>query len=283
MANKALNQDLFVVCSVNQQLLAVPVDTVREMVPLPRVVAVPKTPAHVRGVINLRGTVMPLFDLRCRLGFQSAIDERQGLTSMLKEREQDHLDWLSELESVVEEGREFNLATDPHQCAFGKWYYAYQGDAAARRHLYLDSVLKRFEEPHSSIHGVAEKALALCDSGDQDAARALIQRARSTTLAELIELFKETYRVLDETWRELVMVIGSGGRPAAMTVDTVEAVEKIARADGVSAVELGVGADDPLISAVGKRGADQTLVLLLDPDEFCQAAEGLALSGPPAS
>ncbi len=276
MATRTMDSDLCVVFSVSDQQLAVPVDSVREMVPRPKVVAVPRLPAHVMGVINLRGMIIPLFDLRTRLGFTSCADERLAMVAMLKEREQDHLNWLAALEAAVDEGREFNLATDPHKCAFGKWYYAYNSHTSISRCLDVESLFKKFEEPHNKIHGVAEQALALAGSGDMEAARDLINLTRDTVLAEMIKIFKESYQVLAEARRELVMVIGSNQHPAALTVDTVEAVERVTRAEGVSATELGMGADDPMISAVGKRGGDQSLVLLLDVSEFYEQAQLLS-------
>jgi len=45
---------------------------VREVVPLQRVTPVPRTPEYVMGVINLRGRVIPVIDLRQRLGLPEA-------------------------------------------------------------------------------------------------------------------------------------------------------------------------------------------------------------------
>lgn len=46
----------------------VPVLKVREIVKMMAITAVPQMPAHVKGVINLRGKVLPVIDLRLRLG-----------------------------------------------------------------------------------------------------------------------------------------------------------------------------------------------------------------------
>ena len=46
----------------------VPIREVREVVRLCPITVVPNMPAHVRGVINLRGAVLPVFDLRARFG-----------------------------------------------------------------------------------------------------------------------------------------------------------------------------------------------------------------------
>lgn len=48
----------------------VPIREVREVVRLCPITVVPNMPEHVRGVINLRGAVLPVFDLRARFGME---------------------------------------------------------------------------------------------------------------------------------------------------------------------------------------------------------------------
>jgi purine-binding chemotaxis protein CheW len=45
---------------------------VREIIGYMEITAVPHTPSHVRGVINLRGQVISVVDLRARFGMQAA-------------------------------------------------------------------------------------------------------------------------------------------------------------------------------------------------------------------
>ena len=45
---------------------------VREIMGLQQITAVPKTPAHIKGVINLRGKVVPVIDLRLKFGLPAA-------------------------------------------------------------------------------------------------------------------------------------------------------------------------------------------------------------------
>lgn len=53
----------------------VPVLAVREIIRLCPVTPVANMPPHVRGVINLRGRVIPLVDLRIRFGLDSRADD----------------------------------------------------------------------------------------------------------------------------------------------------------------------------------------------------------------
>jgi purine-binding chemotaxis protein CheW len=58
-----------VVFRLGAEEFGVPIMTVQEIVRVPEVLTrVPKTPAFVEGVINLRGTVLPVIDQRARLG-----------------------------------------------------------------------------------------------------------------------------------------------------------------------------------------------------------------------
>jgi purine-binding chemotaxis protein CheW len=53
---------------VGQQSYALPIATVREIVRPPEITAVPQSPEHVAGVMNLRGRILPVIDLRKRFG-----------------------------------------------------------------------------------------------------------------------------------------------------------------------------------------------------------------------
>ncbi|MBS1859780.1 MAG: purine-binding chemotaxis protein CheW, partial [Acidobacteria bacterium] len=45
---------------------------VREIMGIQEITAVPQTPSHVKGVINLRGKVVPVVDLRLKFGLAAA-------------------------------------------------------------------------------------------------------------------------------------------------------------------------------------------------------------------
>jgi purine-binding chemotaxis protein CheW len=54
-----------------------PVLKVREIIKVMPITAVPQVPPHVRGVINLRGKVIPVIDLRLKFGLPSQDDTDQ--------------------------------------------------------------------------------------------------------------------------------------------------------------------------------------------------------------
>lgn len=54
--------------AVGPEAMAVPINDVREILEVGRLTALPRTPEFVRGVMNLRGAVVPVIDLAARLG-----------------------------------------------------------------------------------------------------------------------------------------------------------------------------------------------------------------------
>lgn len=58
---------------IGEQEFCVDIQAVREIRGWTKATALPQSPAYVRGVINLRGAVLPIVDLSCRLGLGSAM------------------------------------------------------------------------------------------------------------------------------------------------------------------------------------------------------------------
>lgn len=50
---------------------------VREIIRLTTITSVPQMPSHIRGVINLRGKIIPVMDLRIRFEFANAANNEQ--------------------------------------------------------------------------------------------------------------------------------------------------------------------------------------------------------------
>jgi purine-binding chemotaxis protein CheW len=55
--------------TIQRESYGIDVLQVREIIRLPDITAVPQMPAYVKGVINLRGKIIPVIDLRLRFGF----------------------------------------------------------------------------------------------------------------------------------------------------------------------------------------------------------------------
>jgi purine-binding chemotaxis protein CheW len=62
----------YLVFQLGSEEFGVKVLQVREIMGLQEITSVPQTPHHVKGVINLRGKVIPVIDLRLKFGLEAA-------------------------------------------------------------------------------------------------------------------------------------------------------------------------------------------------------------------
>ncbi|HYL11243.1 MAG TPA: chemotaxis protein CheW [Candidatus Acidoferrales bacterium] len=56
---------------IGEETFGVRISTVREIVRVPEITAVPNAPDYIEGVINLRGKIIPVMDLRKRFGIKN--------------------------------------------------------------------------------------------------------------------------------------------------------------------------------------------------------------------
>jgi purine-binding chemotaxis protein CheW len=66
--NAATESSQYLTFKLDQELYAVDIAKVREVLEFTAVTKVPRTPDFMRGVINLRGNVVPVVDMRLKLG-----------------------------------------------------------------------------------------------------------------------------------------------------------------------------------------------------------------------
>jgi purine-binding chemotaxis protein CheW len=249
----------YVVAGVKDLQLGVSAAYVQEITRTPPWHEVPNVPRYLRGVINLRGKVLPLVDLRLRLGLSSALDEVEAMIAMLGAREQDHVLWLQELLAAVNDGRPFTLARDPTQCAFGRWYCSYQP-----KDIGFASVMRRLELPHQRIHTLADAVLKCAEQGDHAQARAMIQHVEQGDLRAMVNLFTEARTAFRESQKEVAIVLTDGRKHLSLAVDTVASVEPLAEDTIADApVEMG-GVNSALLRRVAHRANGKGIVFLLD-------------------
>lgn len=255
------------VFAVGTHLVGVPCEIVQEMFLLKDVRRPTGMTAFQRGVAVLRGRALPALDLRLCLGMAAAADETAQLIAMLGEREQDHRNWLAELEASVAENRAFKLTTDPRKCKFGQWYYAFQTDDPVVR-----GELARFEKPHADIHAVAIQVAGLLKEEKVAEAQQLLAATRSGLLAELIGDFARVKEAIVAQRREIGIVLSLAGRDVVLAVDRAEAVADLT-AVGVEEDPVRQGTLRPeFVHGLARWKAHDQPVLVLDVKRLEQEA-----------
>lgn len=265
----------WVVARVFHQMAALHSSVVRELVIMPEVTPVPRMPDYFLGVMNWRGKIIPCIDLRKRLGMPGAREELEELAGMITARAADHMAWMEELYRSVEERRPFTLSTDPHSCAFGRWYDSFQ-----THNLTVSALLRKMDAPHKAIHALAVRVENLKQQGKFEEAAHVVNSARDTTLSRLLDLFSNFETVLKESYRPVAVIVHTAGTLAAITVDSVEAVEPIDPASIEELDDKGVESFSSVIRRVGQRPKGAGLVGLIDESQILEIA---AEAGLPAA
>lgn len=220
----------WVLLELNNVVYATSCENVLSLNQLPDSTPLPKAPPEVRGVINFRGRLIELIDTRRILGIKSIVDEIEDFNAIMTQRYQDHLNWLNTLESTVKNDTEFTLTTDPHKCAFGKWYDSYN---SKNTHIMFLSTFAKFDKPHKAIHEIAIKAKELIFKGDKQAAVDLIESTRNTKLKEMLGLFGDLKEAYKDSRKEIVVVIGEDeSKCIGLSVDQITAIEHLTDFDG---------------------------------------------------
>lgn len=71
-----------VVFELADEEYAVDITQSKQIIKVPKITPVPNTPAYVRGVINLRGQIVPVVDLRKRFGINSGTGEKERIITI---------------------------------------------------------------------------------------------------------------------------------------------------------------------------------------------------------
>jgi len=64
----------YITFKLGEELFAIPVIQVREVLDLTQITRVPTAPAYMRGVVNVRGSAIPVVDLRTKFGLPATAD-----------------------------------------------------------------------------------------------------------------------------------------------------------------------------------------------------------------
>jgi chemotaxis signal transduction protein len=250
----------WVTFKIAQETFGFEIRYVKEMLLLPPVHTIVKAAPDHLGVIQLRSQIVSVFDLRRRFGLTSLNDQTRELVDLLRARERDHQNWVRELKASITERREFKLTTDPHQCAFGKWYDHFHTDDP-----WLARILRKFNDPHSRIHHVAVVAQELLAAGQYDRALALADSSTGLLLADLQKLFAEAISQIDEQNRASLIVIAGEGQTMGVAVDQIHSVITCRSEDIQPPETVADGRRrNGLVGLINQKDSDK-FILLLDP------------------
>lgn len=188
-----------------------------------KITPLPQTDAFVRGIMLLRGSVVPVMDLRMVLGLPTVEQEYEEFVKMLAQRKQEHIAWAEALQQSAETGKPFRLADDPHKCAFGKWYDAFE---AQNRTVAFH--MKKIDDPHRELHEHAKDVKRCIKKGktlkDDPEIEDIVEDMNERLVPAIVGLLDEAVGVFKSSYRQMAVTLEYQGEKLALLVDAVQAV-----------------------------------------------------------
>jgi len=231
---------------------------------------VPNVPNYIKGLIHLRGSVIPLIDLRLLFKIKSVKEEYEEFKNMIDNRKEDHLNWVNEFERSVKFNEKFKLNTDPHECAFGKWYDNFSTDIEA-----VNFNLKKLDEPHKKIHQAVENANNCskdCDNCDREKClKLVVEETKEKNMPFMMNLLDEIKDIFKMHYREMVVILEKNNSYVGITVDEVLSVENIVPFEETD--EIRKMCKDKYVSGVAKSEKNDDVLLILDEDKIMNMTE----------
>ena len=88
--NYAMNTQKFLTFRLADEEYGIEILRVREIIGVMKITSVPRTPEYIRGVINLRGKVIPVMDLRVKFNMSSIDDTAESCIIVVDVRRKEH-------------------------------------------------------------------------------------------------------------------------------------------------------------------------------------------------
>ncbi|MCP5058384.1 MAG: hypothetical protein GY937_16900 [bacterium] len=272
---------------VQSQYYAVPIESVVEMTLQTHIDPIVGSPVWVRGIMQLRDRVLPILDLRSRLGITDMSEEVDVLEAELLQHKQDHIRWLKTLEESCATGSRFELERDPTQCAFGLWFFSFKTEDAI-----LSNQIAKFEGPHNRIHTLADRCLGMAANGQQDAAQKEVDAGREVDLGDMIRITDATVSEMRERSHQMVVILRGEKENLGLAVDKVESVTTVDSEhveprplqDLDSSGSVPAPDEELLVTSVVRSENNGGLIQVLDVEKlFASAGVGYSDSAPDES
>ncbi|HZP79018.1 MAG TPA: chemotaxis protein CheW [Pseudolabrys sp.] len=117
MSETSENFSEYVTAVIGGQLFGLPILRVQDVFAPDRVTRVPLAPAEIAGVLNLRGRIVTLIDMRCRLGLGARDEGKQSMAIGIETQGESYgllIDEIGEVLKLDDNAREANpINLDP--------------------------------------------------------------------------------------------------------------------------------------------------------------------------
>jgi len=111
--DEEVEENKFLLCKLGNEVYGINIIYVTDIIELQKITEVPDMPDYVQGVINLRGNVIPVIDLRIRFGMESREYDDRTVITVVKIRESS-IGFIVDTATEVQDIPEKNIDPPPN-------------------------------------------------------------------------------------------------------------------------------------------------------------------------
>lgn len=259
----------WVVFRINNCSYAINTDIIISILSLPsHITKVPSSPDYITGIINSRGEILPLIDLRTLFSFKSLETEYNEFRQMIDMRKQDHVNWVIELKKTIEQNTEFKLATNPHKCKLGKWY-----DNFMSTNSVVSFNLNKLDKPHKELHSMVElwEECKKNNSEIKPCQRKEFENNLDELETRILKILDDTKKAFRYHYRQMAISLRNEFMNVAVVVDEVISVQHLEcfyNYDDVNNMHK-----SKFICGTASNGKDDDLILLINNDTLTEVVQ----------
>lgn len=232
------------------------ISSVREILKITDVTAVPNVPGYVKGLFTIRNHLMPILDLRGLLGMPAMILEYYDMID--KGLEEDR-NWVENLKNVIESGSYFTGVKLARETHFGQWIESYRSTSVD-----IESIIKVLKKHRTNLFYSGEQVLELRESNKKEAFSMLEEK--TLPLLEIVSgTLKRFKDILEKHISEdqRALVVETGNMSIGFLVDWVDEVIRIPRSviDETPAL---AASERKELKAVAKLDEGEKLIMIMD-------------------
>lgn len=184
-----------------------------------KITPLPKAPEVYCGMVERRGAVYPILNMRKVFGFKSLDEELGEFRKLIEDKIAAEKAWFGKIISQLEEGGNAHIINQNNNKFFDKL-----AEYGSKLNAKIDKTKRAYNELSSVLNDIA--------SATPEEKEMLLNRAKNEAFKQVIISLDGIAKAQENSFREIDVVLSDGEQMLGLLVDQVLAVDKIRSVSG---------------------------------------------------
>ena len=225
-----------------------------------RITPLPHAPEVYCGMVERRGEVYPLLNMRKVFGFKPLDDELGEFRKLVEDKIAEEKAWFNNLMSQFENGGSIHITKAQNNIKFFEKLSEYNSAVNAK--------LETAKRAYGELSKVLNEALA---ADSQKEKEELMNKARTESFRQVLKALDGIVKAQENSFREIVVVLNDGEQMLGLLVDQVLAVDKISSV--VGSERMRVLMQSKYFEGVARNDRVDLEILVINEDELLKLSD----------